>query len=154
MLCLEILDGGDIYYLWRISANILNKYWILKGSDDGVKHLELLFFLLFPSSGILETRKHDVLEIGSVSILMWWRKTPIQLGLLERALCWALAAFSVTCSYTLSVGYLGGWISPSQGRYLQTEQHKYRIDAHKYPCLEWDSNPRSQLSSERRRFMH
>jgi hypothetical protein len=38
------------------------------------------------------------------------------------ALCWALAAFSV--------GLLGRGISPSQGRYLHTEQHKRRINAH------------------------
>jgi hypothetical protein len=33
-------------------------------------HSELLvlFFGLFPSSGILEARKHDVLESGSVSV--------------------------------------------------------------------------------------
>jgi hypothetical protein len=43
---------------------------ILKGSDDGVQHTELLiFFWTFPSSGILETRKHDVSETGSVSVL-------------------------------------------------------------------------------------
>jgi hypothetical protein len=29
------------------------------------------FFFTFPSSGILETRKHDVLETGSVSVLRW-----------------------------------------------------------------------------------
>jgi hypothetical protein len=29
----------------------------------------------------------------------------------------------------------------------------HRINAHRHPCLEWDSNPRSQLSSERRRFI-
>jgi hypothetical protein len=29
------------------------------------------FFGLFPSSGILETRKHDVSETGSVSDLRW-----------------------------------------------------------------------------------
>jgi hypothetical protein len=44
-------------------------------------------------------------------------------------------------------------ISPSQGRYLSTEQHKHRINAHRHPCLEWDSNPRPQCSSRRRRFM-
>jgi hypothetical protein len=44
-------------------------------------------------------------------------------------------------------------ISPSQGRYLHTEQHKHRINAHRHPCLEWDSNPRSQCSSGRREFM-
>jgi hypothetical protein len=34
-----------------------------------------------------------------------------------------------------------------------TGQHKYRINAHRHPCLKWDSNPRSQFLSGRRRFM-
>jgi hypothetical protein len=34
-----------------------------------------------------------------------------------------------------------------------TGQHKHRINVYKYPCLEWDSNPRSQCSTGRRRFM-
>jgi hypothetical protein len=41
----------------------------------------------------------------------------------------------------------------SQGRCLHTEQHKHRINAHRLPCLEWDSNPLSQCLSERRQFM-
>jgi hypothetical protein len=41
--------------------------------------------------------------------------------------------------YTESVGLLGRGISPSQDRYLHTE-HKHRINAHKYPFLEWESN--------------
>jgi hypothetical protein len=45
-------------------------------------------------------------------------------------LCWALAAFSVTWSYTHSVELLGRGISHFQGLYLYTEQHKYRINAH------------------------
>jgi hypothetical protein len=48
---------------------------------------------------------------------------------------------------------LGRGISPSQGRYLHTEQHRHRENAYRHPCLEWDSNPRSQRSSERRQFM-
>jgi hypothetical protein len=39
-----------------------------------------------------------------------------------------------------------------QGRYLHTEQHKYRINAHSHPCLKWDSNSRAQCSNGRRRF--
>jgi hypothetical protein len=39
------------------------------------------------------------------------------------ALCWALAAFSVSWSYTQSIGLLGRGISTSQGLYLHTE-HK------------------------------
>jgi hypothetical protein len=38
--------------------------------------------------------------------------------------------FSVSWSYTHSVGLLGRRISQSQGRYLPTEQHKHRINAH------------------------
>jgi hypothetical protein len=56
--------------------------------------------------------------------------------------------------FTLSVGHLGRGISPSQGRYLHTGQHKHRIiNTQRHPCLEWDWNPRSQRSSERRQFM-
>jgi hypothetical protein len=40
------------------------------------------------------------------------------------------------------MGLLEWGISPSQGRYLHTGQHKHRINAHRHPCLEWDSNPR------------
>jgi hypothetical protein len=45
-------------------------------------------FGLSPSPGILETRKHDVSETGSISVLKCKRKTPTQLGPLER---WRLA---------------------------------------------------------------
>jgi hypothetical protein len=45
--------------------------------------------------------------------------------------------------FTQTVGLLGRGISPSQGRYLHTGPHKH-------PCLEWDSKPRSQRSSEGR----
>jgi hypothetical protein len=34
-----------------------------------------------------------------------------------------------------------------------TGQHKHRINADRHPCLEWDSNPRSQCSSQRRQFI-
>jgi hypothetical protein len=44
--------------------------------------------------------------------------------------------------FTQSVGLLGRGISPSQVRYLHTGQHKHRINAHRHPCLEWDSSPR------------
>jgi hypothetical protein len=49
-----------------------------------------------------------------------------------------LARFFSFLTYTQSVGLLGQGISPSQGRYLHTEQHKHRVNAHIHPCLEWD----------------
>jgi hypothetical protein len=69
------------------------------------------------------------------------------------ALCWALAAFSVSSSFTQSVGLFGRGLSPSQNRYLHTGQHKHRINAHRHPCLKWDPNPRSQCLSGRRQFI-
>jgi hypothetical protein len=46
------------------------------------------------------------------------------------ALCWDLADFPVSWSYTQSVGVLGWGICPSQGLYLRTEQHNRGINAH------------------------
>jgi hypothetical protein len=46
------------------------------------------------------------------------------------AFCWTSAAFSLSLSYTQSVGLLGQGISPSQCRYLHIEQRKHRINAH------------------------
>jgi hypothetical protein len=65
----------------------------------------------------------------------------------------ALAAFSVSWFFTQSVEPLGWEISPSQGRYLHTGQHKHRINAHRHSCLKWNSNSRSQRLSGRRQFM-
>jgi hypothetical protein len=64
-----------------------------------------------------------------------------------------LGRFFSVLIHTQSVRLLERGISPSQGRYLHKEQHKHRINAYRYPCLEWDSNPRSQCSSGRKRFM-
>jgi hypothetical protein len=47
---------------------------------------------------------------------------------------WTLAAFSVSYSYTQSVGLLERGNSHSQGRHLHTE-HKHRINAGRHPCL-------------------
>jgi hypothetical protein len=66
---------------------------------------------------------------------------------------WILACFFSFLIHTCSVGLLEWGISPSQCCYLYTEQHKHRIKAQRHPCLEWDSNPRSQCSSGRRRFI-
>jgi hypothetical protein len=54
-----------------------------------------------------------------------------------------------------TVGLLGRVIGLSQGRYLNTGQHKHRkTHTHtKQPCPEWDSNLRSRPPSERRQCM-
>jgi hypothetical protein len=56
------------------------------------------------------------------------------------------------CLYEL-VGLLDARLASLKRRYLHTEQHKHRINAHRHPCIEWDSNPRPQRSRERRQFM-
>jgi hypothetical protein len=78
----------------------------------------------------------------NLSIYLWLYSPLLDLG-----------RFSVSWSFTQSVGLLGREISPSQGRYLHTGQHKHRISAHKHSCLKRDSKPRSECSSERRQFM-
>jgi hypothetical protein len=58
--------------------------------------------------------------------------------------------FSFVICFIQTVGLLGRVVNPSQGRNLHTGQHKHRINAHTDIHALWDSNPRSQRSSERR----
>jgi hypothetical protein len=53
---------------------------------------------------------------------------------------------------TQSVGLPGRGISRRKAA-TYTWQHKHKINAHRHPSLEWDSNPRSQCSSGRKPFM-
>jgi hypothetical protein len=72
----------------------------------------------------------------------WSHKAYIHLSTYgSTALCWTLAAFSVSWSFTQSVGLLERGINPSLGRYLHTGQHKHRINAHRHPRLKWESKP-------------
>jgi hypothetical protein len=48
--------------------------------------------------------------------------------------------------FTQSVGLLGRGISPSQGFYLHTGQHKHRINTHRHPC-KWNSKRVHALDS-------
>jgi hypothetical protein len=59
---------------------------------------------------------------------------------------WTLAALFSFLIYTQAVGLLGRGISPSQGLYLYTEQHKHEINSHNIDihALNVDSNTRSQ----------
>jgi hypothetical protein len=66
---------------------------------------------------------------------------------------WLLAHFLISWSLTESARPLGRGISPSEGRYLHTGQHKHKIKAHRPPCLKRDSNPLTQCLSGRRKFM-
>jgi hypothetical protein len=43
--------------------------------------------------------------------------------------------------FTQTVELLGRGISPPQGRYLHSEQHTHRINAHRYPCLWMEFEP-------------
>jgi hypothetical protein len=76
----------------------------------------------------------------------------INLSMALQSFVWPWALFQFL-DLLQSVGSLGRVISPSQGRDLHTGQHKLRINAHRHPCLKWDSIPRSQCSSDRRQFM-
>jgi hypothetical protein len=46
--------------------------------------------------------------------------------------------------FAQSVGFLGRGINPSQGCYLHRTIQTQNKRTHTHPCLEWDSNPRSQ----------
>jgi hypothetical protein len=47
----------------------------------------------------------------------------------------------------------GGSARRKATTYTEQHKHKHRINVHRHPCLEWDSNSRSQCSSGRRQFI-
>jgi hypothetical protein len=59
---------------------------------------------------------------------------------------WAFAAFSVSKSYTGRTPWTGD-------QPVVRPPPTHRINAHRHPCLEWDSNQRSQYLRRRRRFV-
>jgi hypothetical protein len=53
----------------------------------------------------------------------------------SKSLCWTLAAFLDSWLFTQSIGLFGRGMSPSQGRYLHTEQHKQ--NKHTQTSMPW-----------------
>jgi hypothetical protein len=92
-------------------------------------------------------QKHNT-TMRSLSV---WKRHSISIWFYSRPL--GPGCYSSILINTLSIGLLGRGISSSQGRHLHTGQHKHRKNAHRHPCLEWDWNPRSELSSGWRRFI-
>jgi hypothetical protein len=83
---------------------------------------------------------YQQLQVTMKSIYLWLYSSLLGLG-------------SFFSYLIFSTGLRGRAISPSQGRYFHTGEHKHRINAHRHSCLKWDSNPRSQRLSGWRRFM-
>jgi hypothetical protein len=59
--------------------------------------------------------------------------------------------FTLWICWTVYDSLVGG-IGPTQGLYLHTGQHNVEKTG-THPCLEWNSNPRSQCSSGRRQYV-
>jgi hypothetical protein len=78
----------------------------------------------FILAGVFKTGVNGRVKLGSIFSL------PSSFYYGFTAICLVLAAFSISWSYTQSVGIPGRGISPSQSLYLHVEQHKHRIKAH------------------------
>jgi hypothetical protein len=122
-----------VYNLESISGDFMWDSWHMKWHWS-------TFFSEFPQFSLAN---HHSTTTPYSSILFFYGSTALA----------GLGHFFSSLTYTQSVGLLRWVISPSQGRYLHTGYHKHRTNAHRHPCLDWDSNPQSQRSSERRQFM-
>jgi hypothetical protein len=102
------------------------------------------------------TRKTTIVKsfiVQSVHTVVNWNRSGKRRKSIYLSVClWLysplldLGRFSVPESYTQSLGLFRRRISPSKRLCLYTEQYIHRINAHRHPCLEWDSNPRPQSS--------
>jgi hypothetical protein len=66
------------------------------------------------------------------------------------AVCWPWTLFQFLNIYTVGRTPWTGDQPVAKPLPTHTEQHKHRINAHRHPCLEWDSNIWSKNSRERR----
>jgi hypothetical protein len=114
--------------------SILISYHLLDLKHVSSVTYKLLISNHFPTNLLIRRLTHCLFYYGSTALM-------------------GLGSFFSFLIYTQSVELLGWRISPSQGLYLHIEQHKHRQNTDRYSCLDWDSNPRSQCSSERRRYM-
>jgi hypothetical protein len=76
----------------------------------------------------------------SLSLSLWFYR-PLDLG------CFCRFLILNTVDRTLWMG------DQPVARPLPTHDNANRISAHRHPCLMWDSNPQSQRSSGRKRFI-
>jgi hypothetical protein len=106
-----------------------------------------------------QSNPHQVLKHGSPSIteaqMYCWFIHCYYISFIQQWLYSPLLGhglfFSFIILFTQTVGLLGWVISPSQGRYLHTRQHKHRINAHTdIHALNgiWTHNPRVQASEK------
>jgi hypothetical protein len=111
----------------------------MKDNEGYVASVYLKYAVLM--CGTMKPRRWHVLFFSSVPLVYSYTGDEV------------LLSFFLIISQT--VGLLGRVIGPSQGRYLNTGQHKHR-KTHtytKHPCPEWNSNPRSRQPSEQRQCM-
>jgi hypothetical protein len=59
-------EDGSLVILW----NVLQTLYVFRSNENVMENTQDYWVVwTFPSSGILETREHDVSETGSVSVL-------------------------------------------------------------------------------------
>jgi hypothetical protein len=119
-----------------------------------------IFYILISKSRLQKWCNYKLRNTNQKSVIILGINLPAFLLLLLLLLLWLysplldLRRFSVSWSYTQAVGLLRLGISQSQGLYLHwTTQTQNKSTQYRHPCLEWDSNPWSQRSSERRQLM-
>jgi hypothetical protein len=130
-----------------IIDSVLSKYYTLKCFVFCVSvyicsvSLFLLVIKLKFALSLLQIRQHTHIYIYNTYYYQWLYIPLLGLG----------RSLSFFILYRVG-GLLGRGISPAQGRYLHTGQHKCRINAHKHPYFEWDSNTQSRYLSARRAY--
>jgi hypothetical protein len=129
----------NTHIIWELRPNIRNQYRSL------FKHFFICLIYIIPNYSLefIHIKFSDIIFFTVLfihSFIHLWLYSP----LLGPGLF-----FSSVINFTQTLGFLWRVISQSQRCYLHTGHHKHRINADKHPCLEWDSNPRFQRSSER-----
>jgi hypothetical protein len=113
--CVKISDSAVLPVYLRVIKRVCNQVLINPIIRTRTRHLSRVP----PTRDIIASTNLPPLVVCQWKVRLYYGCTVLR---------WALAAFSVSWSYTQSVWFLGRGISPSQGFCLHTE-HKHRINA-------------------------
>jgi hypothetical protein len=162
-ICLMNRSKFDVrHFQWKLSINFNFSPLLIRNSCLYVIMIGVLMYLthIFCLNSVWETftNLHFIVPVA-ISNHNKLKRTPLvnrclsTYVWLHSHLLGLVRFFSFLIFFTQSIRLLGRGMSPSQGRYLHTGQHKHRINAHRHPSLKWDWNPRSQCFNGRRQSM-
>jgi hypothetical protein len=145
-LCVTSVRCQRLYYT-------VSNGWVIDELETMWKEAAVVLLRCYPSVFLEELRK-------TMHNLSWDGRCPAEIRTqnlpntnLERSICGSTAFVDLGRFFSFLITYIIGRTPWTGDQPVARPLPTHRINVHRHPCLEWDSNPRFQCSRGRRWFM-